>query len=120
MKILSLDTGMRHTGVAFYDDSVGIVLPLQTIDHQTDQELVDTVRELCSKRAVTQLVVGWPLLPSGNEGQQVKHVRGVETLLQSLCIPIDTIDERYTNASESGDDHSAAACEILRTWIQKL
>lgn len=122
MKYLALDIGMRRTGVAFLDDAVGIPLPLDTIHHQSTEELVDVVSTLVQARGIDQLVIGLPLLPSGEEGSQVELVRAVAAQFEAFNVPIKFVDERYTTGKRtpprragptSEDDNAAAATHLL-------
>jgi putative holliday junction resolvase len=118
--MLSIDIGRKHTGIAFCDASIGIPLPLATIDHEDDAELVRTVQKLSDKRGVTTLILGLPLMSDGSEGEEVEHVRTVSHMLADLCpqCSIEFIDERLTSTSE-GDSHAGAAIALLRVWLER-
>lgn len=127
MKYLALDIGTRRTGVAFLDDAVGIPLPLPTIHHESNQELLASVRSIVRERSIDRLVIGLPLLPSGTEGSQAVHVRGVAAELQELGLPLECIDERYTTHRRGhvrrapplpADTDAAAACSLLELFIR--
>lgn len=119
-RILALDVGLRHTGVAFYDPETEIPLPLETLHHANQEEFCQQIHTLLIQRDVEHLVVGLPLLLDGSEGSQVGIVREwIDTLNLSEDF-ISFIDERYSNQSaEAGEDHSAAACAILTTFVDR-
>ncbi|MBI3618494.1 Holliday junction resolvase RuvX [Candidatus Peregrinibacteria bacterium] len=129
MHYLSLDIGMRHTGIAYGDDVAKIPLPLPTIHHRNTSELIASVSELLGKRNIDAIVVGLPLLPSGEEGSQARSVRECIPFLLAQGLPVTTIDERFTSASSrpqtSGipaknyDGDSAAACAILQSFLDR-
>ncbi len=75
MRLLGLDIGMRRTGVAYFEDATGIVLPLQTITTGDPAVLVKSIQDLCEARRIDRLVIGLPRLPSGEEGEQAEFVR---------------------------------------------
>lgn len=117
--ILALDMGKRRTGVALYDERVGMPLPLDTIAHRSTKELVTKIAVLCREKSVVHMVVGLPLLPSGLEGEQAAFVRSVSRALESLA-PISFLDERYsTPAIRESDPDAAAACSILTTYLDR-
>ncbi|MDD5470106.1 MAG: Holliday junction resolvase RuvX, partial [Candidatus Peribacteraceae bacterium] len=60
--ILALDIGTKRTGVAYLDESVGIPLPLESIAHRNERELVQAVQTLVTERGVDRLIIGLPLL----------------------------------------------------------
>ena len=119
-KYLALDIGQKHTGVAFYDDKTEIVMPLATIEHQKQSDLVRQIEQLVQERSITHLVLGDPLLLSGEAGAQSDIVHAVA---QALSLPPSTalfwLDERYSNPRQSVNPHAEAACELLKTFIKK-
>lgn len=116
MLTLCFDVGSKRTGTAFYDDRIDIVLPLSTIKHASPEALLTSVRELIAARGATLVVLGLPLLPSGERGAQAQSV----DLLASKLTGIDVVlfDERYTTHHRApGDPDATSACEILRTFL---
>ncbi len=127
MRLLGLDIGMRRTGVAYFEDATGIVLPLQTITTGDPAVLVKSIQDLCEARRIDRLVIGLPRLPSGEEGEQAEFVRSIGDLLSS-SLPLSYIDERYTSvpmrqkgekASSTSETDSWAACQILTMYTER-
>ena len=121
-RLLALDIGTKRTGVAYLDESVGVPLPLPTIAHQSEQELVDAVSALATQRGVSQWIIGLPRLPGGEEGAQAALVRKIaDQLQQATGLPVTFVDERYsTPRGFSGRDPNAeAAWNILSSNPQR-
>ncbi len=98
MRILSLDIGRKRTGVAFLDEeAIGIVMPLKTLRHGSEQEFLDAVSMIIRDRGVHQIAIGLPKLLSGKEGSQAEFVRSRAERLRVLGIPFTFVDERYTS-----------------------
>ncbi len=116
MRYLSLDLGRKHTGVAFFDDRTGVPVPLETIHHEDDEELVECVSILASERSIDAFVIGLPFLPGGQEGEQVRFVRDIAKKLCEACpwAELHFIDERY-----SGGDDAKAALEVLKVFLDR-
>ena len=125
MNFLSLDIGRRHTGVAFSDARVNVALPLDTIHHANDEELVVKVKKLVEDREVGTLIIGMPFLMDGSEGEEVEHVHQVTDLLEETCptCSIEFVDERETskvyNKEVSEDRNAQAATQLLGVWLTK-
>src|SRR3989339_297232 len=120
--VLALDIGTRRTGAAFADVATGIPLPLETIAHTSLKQLCDRVLVLCQERSIDTILLGWPLLPSGKEGAQVKIVRKVQEALTQAGLRIEVLDERYTTPRSgkiASDPDSAAACALLGVFLQR-
>lgn len=117
MRTLGLDIGLRRTGVAFADADIGIPFPLDTIIAQTKEEMIEQVEMIARERKVDRIIVGLPLLPSGDEGSQSAYVRSCAEDLSALGFAIDFIDERYTTSdSKDYDGDARAACLLLQTY----
>ncbi len=128
-RLLALDIGTRHTGVAYVDTDNGIPLPLDTIEHRTKEQLCDAVKKIRDARSIDTILIGLPLLPSGEEGTQTSIVREYGALLEALGTPLLYKDERYTTPRRTSgerkervlpqaeDDNAAAATQILTTYL---
>ncbi len=123
MKVLALDLGMRKTGVALGDTVAETIVALTTITHASTEECLDALRPLVKTHRVEVLVVGLPLLPSGEEGAQAMQVRDMATRLEKeFSLPLVFIDERFTSSSRfpCKDADAMAACTILEIALPKL
>jgi|CXWL01.1.fsa_nt_gi putative Holliday junction resolvase len=120
MRLLSLDIGMKRTGIAFVDTDNDIVLPLDTVIESDMHAMIERVKDIAKTRRVEKIIVGLPLLPSGEEGLQAEYVRSCASELEETGINISFLDERYTTSKSSDFDGDArAACEILSLFLQR-
>lgn len=118
MHLLALDIGLKRTGVAFGDTKSGIVVALDTFHCSTATELATKVERLVQEKKIDSLVIGLPLLLSGEEGEQSGLIRDAADVIKKLvAIPVEFIDERYTTKTSTGgpksDPDAFAACAIL-------
>jgi putative holliday junction resolvase len=120
MRILALDIGTRRTGCAFYDSQTGVPLPLETIQHDSDQALAERVTTIVGDRKCDKLIIGLPLLLSGKEGAQVERVKAAADGLKALHLPMEFLDERYTTPQHGAADADAlAALKILQGYLER-
>lgn len=120
MRILALDLGTKRTGVAFADDSVGIPLPLDTIESSSPQGLLDDILVLADERDIDMVLLGLPLLLSGKEGFQVGYVRDMGALLEEKGLVVEYLDERFTSQKHGDNDGDAkAACTLLSLYLER-
>lgn len=97
-------------------------MALDTIRHKTAEELVTRITELATAKHASEIIIGLPRLPQGEEGKQAHLVRDLAALLQkALDLPITLIDERYsTHGAAPGTDPDAkAACEMLSVVLDQ-
>lgn len=120
MKLIALDVGERRTGVAYFDGAIDFVIPLDTIHHHNELELLDAVDAVLQQRGVKDIVIGLPLLLSGVEGSQAKFAKMIGAQLQARGATVDYIDERFTTDRQTPSDGDAkAACIVLNTYLQQ-
>lgn len=123
MRLLALDLGRRRTGVAFADSSVGVPLALDTIQTGSEKDLVDQILQLCDEREIDLVVLGLPLLPSGDEGSQSAFAHLIGERLIDAGVEVGYLDERYTTQArpkkDDVDGDASAACEILLMFLQR-
>lgn len=131
-RLLALDVGDRRIGVAVSDPLRILARPVTTIQRRAAAD-VQAVVDLIAEWDVAQLVVGLPLLPSGDRGEQARAVEAfVRRLEAAVAIPIVLWDESYTTetaaerlrargvaarAAKALIDAEAAAV-ILEEWLR--
>ncbi len=97
-RILCLDPGARHTGVAATDPTRTIAQALETIEHKDDGALVDRVAQLVRDLDVEIVVVGLPLSADGNPTRRSEQVTQLANRLRNrLKVPVELHDERYSS-----------------------
>ncbi|NOS66747.1 MAG: Holliday junction resolvase RuvX [Candidatus Peribacteraceae bacterium] len=127
MRYLALDIGTRRTGVAYLDTEVGIALPLDTVVHTSEKDLMAALGKIFEARRPDRIVIGLPLLPGGTEGSQAQHSRKIGLLIEGMGFPTEYCDERHTSPRPSQhknalptqkiDGDATAACSLLSQKI---
>ena len=124
MFLLALDIGMKRTGAAFGDTKSGILMALKTIHHESTSELVKKVEEITHEKKIDALVVGLPLLPSGEEGKQASIIKeAADEIVRKTGISVEYSDERYTTKTALKvpkiDPDANAACSLLQVKMDR-
>ena len=140
---LGLDVGARRVGVAVSSPDAGFALPVETVDVRHARVGAQRIVGMMRERAITHIVVGWPLNLEGKTGRATQRV---EKFLRELQVQMkrsledpDSIeiirwDERLTTtAAESfliSEDVSrsrrkevvdqVAATHILNSFLSSL
>ena len=133
-RVLSLDLGSRTIGLAV-SDPLGITAQgLDTIRRKGRRHDFDALNDVVRKFEVKQMVVGWPLHMSGDEGKQsAKAAAFAEELRQHFRLPVHLLDERLTTAEAQRVLRSSdvsiqrrgevidrlAAVLILQSWLDR-
>ena len=95
-----MDWGRKRFGVALSDPSRLIAQPLTTLARREGQRLpIAALLDLIQLHNVTELVVGLPLSPVGEEGEAAAVVRTFGTALaRRAALPLTFWDERLSTA----------------------
>jgi putative Holliday junction resolvase len=98
-RILAVDWGERRIGLAVSDPQGIIATGLQTVTARSEADGVARVAAAAAEREVDRIVVGLPLLMSGERGQAAESAqRFADALAHRTGLPVDTYDERLTSA----------------------
>lgn len=124
MNLLGVDIGKKRTGLAWVDPLVGVVLPFGVIE-AIPKDVTKQLGELIAAERITDVVIGLPLSPEGEENEACAFVRRVGHDLQHAHgVSVSFEDERYTSrlahsmGGEATKDEKAAMA-ILETHISK-
>ncbi|MEI7794503.1 MAG: Holliday junction resolvase RuvX [Thermoleophilia bacterium] len=128
MKALGLDLGRERTGVAVSDPTGTLVRPLSVIRRIDGAEGAAALDAVIAHEAPEVIVIGEPLLMSGERGEQAHHSSSFAGRLRKrVDARVVLTDERLSTAEaerlrrEGGataDLDSVAACVILESWLR--
>jgi putative Holliday junction resolvase len=131
-RLLGVDVGERRIGIARSEGRTAV--PLTIVAHRNRDEDLARVAAVTSEQEADAVVVGLPLLESGEEGEQARRARRFgDALARRIAAPVVYHDERYSTwraTNDPGDfdgpmprrrgrrhvDDSAAAV-ILQSYI---
>ena len=133
-RVAGLDLGERRIGVAVSDDLRMTVRPLGVVQALGPKADARAIRAMLDGLEVGLLVVGVPLLPSGDEGPSAVKCRSKgEDLSRRLALPVAFVDEsdttleaqrvlaerprRKASGADSQIDALAAAL-LLEAWLR--
>ncbi|HBY19377.1 MAG TPA: Holliday junction resolvase RuvX [Candidatus Marinimicrobia bacterium] len=98
-RILAVDYGHKRVGLALSDPLKIVATPLDTLQVNGEEALLQALENLIKKWQVNQLLIGYPLGLKGVKTKQTLEVeRFVEVLKKRISIPITLWDERFTSA----------------------
>ncbi len=148
-RILSVDWGERRIGLAVSDPTGTIASGLDTVVVRSAAEAARLVAERAADVEAESIVVGLPLLLSGERGTAAEAASAfAQALRESTGLPVHEYDERLTSAlstrrmhelgENTGKGHShgkshskgkskgkervdqGAAIALLESWLLKL
>lgn len=132
-RVLGLDLGDARIGVAVSDPERRLAVPIGTVRTGAPAD-VKAIAELAREHEATLIVVGHPLLMSGEAGERahlaerfaeaLEAVLGLPVLLQDERLSSAEADRALRGAGRTGRERrrevdSSAATVILQAWLDK-
>jgi len=97
-RILALDYGRKHIGLAISDEAGLGSTPLTIFVRSNRADDLRRLREIARKFGVGRLVVGFPLHLDGAESEMSAEAKSfAKRLRKHLGIPVDLFDERLSS-----------------------
>lgn len=95
-RIIGIDYGTKRIGVAIADPLRLFAQPYGTF---AAEEVWEALKALHAAEGVATAVVGWPLLPGGEEGRATERVQQFINRLRKQLRGVEVVrwDERYTS-----------------------
>lgn len=133
-RIAAVDYGKKRVGIALADPLRMFAQPVGTYDPRTAVEQLDRIR---AEQGLETVVVGWPLMPDGSEGEATRRVQEYVNRLRNALPGVDVVrwDERYTSEiastlmresrprrrprKQEGSHDAAAAAVILQDYLDR-
>ncbi len=131
MKILGIDWGERHLGLALSSEDGAWAFPWKTENIRGFSHAMQVITQIVQAEKVGTVVIGLPLGMNGKDTPQTSRVREVVADLANLIpIPVEMVDERLTTQTavrlqHDGDRHAntpndtQAAVAILQTYLDQ-
>ena len=97
MKIMAIDYGDAHTGVAVSDRTLTLCGFTTVVNVWRDDVLLDRLAALIAEHEITELVLGHPLNMDGSRGPRAEKAEAfAEALRARTGLPVTLWDERRT------------------------
>jgi putative Holliday junction resolvase len=99
MRLLGIDYGMKHIGIALSDPQEIMAIPLDTILVRPDGSHIKAIHKIVDSYQVEKVVVGLPFNMDGSLGAAGDEViRWGKYLEEALGLPVVFWDERLTTS----------------------
>ena len=97
MKIMAIDYGDAHTGIAVSDRTLMLTGFSTVINAYRSDAVIEQIKALIAEHEVTELVLGHPINMDGTRGPRAEKVEGfAEQLKEATGLPVTLWDERRT------------------------
>ena len=97
MRIMAIDYGDAHTGIAISDPTGFLTGFSTTINAYRPEVVAEQVAALCREHGVDELVLGHPINMDGTRGPRSEKAQAMAELLRTATgLPVTLWDERRT------------------------
>ena len=97
MRIMAIDYGDAHTGIAISDPTGSLAGYTTVIDAYRPEVVAQRVAALAAEHGVEELVLGHPINMDGSRGPRSEKAQAMKALLEEVtALPVALWDERRT------------------------
>ncbi len=97
MKIMAIDYGDAHTGIAVSDRTLTLTGFSTVITAYRPEAVIEQIQKLVAEHEVTELVLGHPINMDGTRGPRAEKAENFAELLKAATsLPVTLWDERRT------------------------
>ena len=103
-RVMGIDFGMRHIGIALSDELRIIAKGYETVNWNgvDDEWALNRICEIIKEKNVTEIVLGQPKRTDGTESESERKALAFADKLREMCgLPIHLRDERFTTVIAS-------------------
>ncbi len=95
MKIMAIDYGDAHTGIAISDFTCTLAGFSTVINSRKQEQVVSEIEKIIAEHGVTELVLGYPKNMDGTLGPRAEKCEALaEVLREATSLPVTLWDER--------------------------
>ena len=117
MHCLGIDYGTRRLGLS-YGDELGVATPLPALVQAAPEQRWVALGEVIRRRAITDLVLGYPYNMDGTVGFKAQEVDAFAgELRRAFGLPVHLVDERLTSYEAEATIAKAKRREIRPGWV---
>ncbi len=105
--VLAFDLGLKRTGVASGELSLGIAHPLSVIQADSTDARLAAIAKLVAEWQPVLLVLGLPTHADGSEHEMTRVAKNFARKLESrFDLPVFLVDERLSSAEAESELHA--------------
>ncbi|MCA1978940.1 MAG: Holliday junction resolvase RuvX [Thiobacillus sp.] len=105
--VLAFDLGLKRTGVASGELSLGIAHPLTVFQADSTEARLAAIEKLVAEWQPVLLVLGLPTHADGGEHEMTRVARNFARKLESrFRLPVFLVDERHTSTAAESALHA--------------
>jgi putative Holliday junction resolvase len=132
VRVLAVDPGQRHLGLAISDPTGTLARPLVTLKHVSRAADAQRIVEVATAESVELVLIGYPLDSEGLPGLAARQSENLAEAVRAITpLPVQLFDESFSSqaaeealrqAGKKRRDrreqvHAVAAASILQSYL---
>ena len=118
MKIMAIDYGDAHTGIAISDYTETLAGHSEVLHSRKQEEVLAGIRRLIAEHDVKLLVLGYPRNMDGSEGPRAEKCAAFgELLRQETGLEVILWDERRSSSFPMPHSSAARRKSVSASWM---
>ena len=132
MRVLAVDPGERHIGLAVSDATGTVARPLATLRHQARAVDAERIAAAAAEQGAELILIGYALDAEGRPGPQARHAEKLAAAVgDHTALPVRLYDESYSTQAageamraagrrrraRQENAHAVAAAVILQSYL---
>ena len=98
-RLIGLDIGTKHIGIAICDDKRKIATPFKTLDYINMSRLIADLRDIIDENDIKGMIVGYPINMDGSLGKSAQSINDKTKIIsRTIDIYICLWDERLSTS----------------------
>ena len=98
-RLIGLDIGTKHIGIAICDDKRKIATPFKTLDYINMSRLIADLRDIIDENDIKGMIVGYPINMDGSLGKSAQSINDKTKIIsETIDIYICLWDERLSTS----------------------
>lgn len=125
-RILAIDYGKKHIGLAHSDEKRKFAFPLKTIENKNFSKTKKEFEEIIKEKKISEIVIGLPTTFKGEPHKITKEIAiFAKKLEKEFGLLVHFEEERFTSAQarkihgQKSENHAVAASFILENYLTK-
>ena len=97
-RLLGIDPGKNHVGLAISDEDKLVSTPLKTIVKKNNSNFINEIKEIIVENNIKGIIVGNPINMDGSKGPSAQSANDfAKYLSNNISIPVTMWDERLSS-----------------------
>ncbi len=99
-RLLGIDPGKNHVGLAISDEDKVVSTPLKTIKKKNNSNFINEIKEIVLENNIKGIIIGNPINMDGSSGPSAQSAKDfAKYLSNNISVPVSMWDERLSTSA---------------------